>query len=151
MGSNMIPYTFAIGEKSTYFNSTHYNIIENDKIEERALLNTINDNLDPFDYHLGKCGENVFKTLERTQIHSFYLAGEENLQEEDDVLVGEDVEDDDRNGTNNVVRIPNQKCVIFYERDSVYAFRQCGHQCLCEQCYQNKGDIDLLKCVLCRA
>ena len=49
-----------------------------------------------------------------------------------------------------MVKIFNQKCVICYERDSVYAFRLCGHQCLCEQCYENKGDIDILKCVLCR-
>ena len=27
----------------------------------------------------------------------------------------------------------------------VYAFRQCGHQCICEQFYRNKGDTDKLK------
>ena len=42
------------------------------------------------------------------------------------------------------------KSVLCLERDSIYAFRQCGHQCICEQCYQNKGDIDILKCVVCR-
>ena len=47
-------------------------------------------------------------------------------------------------------KIFNQKCVLYYERDSVYAFRQCGHQCICEQCYQKKGDIDILKCVVCK-
>ena len=54
------------------------------------------------------------------------------------------------NWNNEVVKIFIQKCVICYERDSVYAFRQGGHQCIWEQCYQNKGDIDILKCVLCR-
>ena len=34
-------------------------------------------------------------------------------------------------------------CVICNERDSVYAFRQCVHQCICEQCYQYKGDVDI--------
>ena len=32
MGNNMIFYTFAIGEKYTYFISTHYKFVENDKI-----------------------------------------------------------------------------------------------------------------------
>ena len=54
------------------------------------------------------------------------------------------------NGNNEVVKIFNQKCVICLERDSEYAFTQCGHQCICEQYYQNKGDNDILKCVVCR-
>ena len=52
------------------------------------------------------------------------------------------------NGNNEMVKIFSQKCVICLERDSIYAFRQCGHLCICEQCYQNKGDIDRLKCCL---
>ena len=66
--------------------------------------------------------------------------------EEDDDLI----ETQYLNGNNEKVKIFNQKCVICYERASVYAFRQCGHQCICEQGYQNKGDIDILKCVVCR-
>ena len=53
-------------------------------------------------------------------------------------------------GVNEVVKVFNQKCVICFEKDSDYAFRQCGHQCICEQCYRNKGDIGILKCVVCR-
>ena len=45
------------------------------------------------------------------------------------------------NGTNGVVTFFNQKFVICYEKDSDYAFRQCGHQCICEQCYQNRGEM----------
>ena len=74
---------------------------------------------------------------------------------------GEDVEDENVeneglietqyfDGNNEVVKIFNQKCVICLERDSIYALRQCGHQCICWQCYQNKGDTDILKCVVCR-
>ena len=48
------------------------------------------------------------------------------------------------------LKIFSQKFVICLERNSIYAFRQCGHQCICEQCYQNKGDVDILKCVVCR-
>ena len=65
---------------------------------------------------------------------------------EDEVLV----ETQNLYGNNEVVKNFTEKCVICCERDSVYAFRQCGHQCICEQCYQNKGDIDILKCVVCR-
>ena len=54
------------------------------------------------------------------------------------------------NGNNEVVEIFNQKCVICYGRDSVYAFRQWGHQCICEQFYQKKNDIEILKCVVSR-
>ena len=42
------------------------------------------------------------------------------------------------------------KSVICLEGNSDYAFSQCGHQAICEQCYQKKGDIDILKCVVCR-
>ena len=50
-------------------------------------------------------------------------------------MVGEDddlIEANYCNGTSEVVKIFNQKCVICYEIDSVYAFRQCGHQGNCE-------------------
>ena len=76
---------------------------------------------------------------------------------EDDSDVEEEVEENEdlietiyTNGNNEMVKIFYQKCVICLERDSVYAFRQCGQQCKCEQCYRNNGDIDMLKCVVCR-
>ena len=53
-------------------------------------------------------------------------------------------------GNSEVVIIFNQKCVICYEKDSVCALRQGGHQCICEDCSENRGDIDFLKCVVCR-
>ena len=109
--------------------------------------------MDPYEYHLEKCGIDSFKKLERILIHSFWSGHGEDIEnvDDDDDLVEEDVvETQYFNGNNEVVKIFNQKCVICYERDSVYAFRQCGHQCICEQCYQSKGDIDILKCVVCR-
>ena len=56
MGNNICPYTSVLGEKFTYYISTHYKFNENDKIEEGTLLNATNDSLDLFDYHLEKCG-----------------------------------------------------------------------------------------------
>ena len=129
------------------------------KFEERTLLNATNISLDPYEHHLEKCGIDSFKILERNLFHSFWSGhGEDIENEDDDDLVEEDVVEENEdlietqyfNGNNEVVKIFNQKCVICYERDSVYAFRQCGHQCICQQCYQNKGDIDILKCVVCR-
>ena len=158
MGNNMIPYATMIGERFTYFLYYRYKLIENDKIEEDTLLNATNTSLDPYDYHLEKCGIDSFKNLERNLIHSFWSGHGEDIENEDVILeVDDDVEENEDlietqylNGNNEVVKIFNQKCVICYERESIYAFRQCGHQCICEQCYQSKGDIDILKCVVCR-
>ena len=60
------------------------------------------------------------------------------------------VEPDYHNDNNEMVKFFNQKCVTCYGSDSVYAFRQCGHQCVCESYYKNKGDLDILKCIVCR-
>ena len=84
--------------------------------------------------------------------------------EEDDVSIEANVEieeDGDKEhddlseldyykGGNGLVKGFNQKCVICLERDSDCVFRQCRHQCVCEDCYQIKGNVDILKCVVCR-
>ena len=153
MGNNMVPYAYAIGEKYTYFIYHRYKFIENDKIEEGTLLNRADGSLDPFDYHVEKCGVDFFKELERSLIHTCWPDNGEDIDNGGDDLVEKDgdlTEPDYCNGNNEVVKIFNQKCVICYERDSVYAFRQCGHQCICEPCYRNKSDFDILKCVVCR-
>ena len=99
MGNNMCPSTIAIGEKHTYFISTHYQFIENEKIEEGTFLNARNRNLHPFLYHLGKCSVASFKKLEPSQIHSCWPHKDEEdenvdlvLEDEDDVLFEEDVD-----------------------------------------------------------
>ena len=160
MGNNMTPYAILIGERYTYFLYHRNKVIENDKIEEGTLLNATSTSLHPYDYHLENCGKVSFRKLERSLIHTCWPGhGEDNENEaEDDDLVEEDVVEENEdsietqyfNGINEVVKIFNQKCVICYERENVYAFRQCGHQCVCENCYQNKGDIVILKCVVCR-
>ena len=150
-GNNMVPYAIMNGENYTYFTAHHYNSIRNDKIEEETLLNS--KNLYPYDYHLNKCGVDSFKRLERSLIHTFWPGVGEDIENEDDLSDGEDddlIETQYLDGNNEVVKTFNQKCVICLERDSDYAFRECGHQCFCDQCYPNRGDIDILKCVLCR-
>ena len=157
MGNNMTPYTFAVGEKFTYFVSTHYKFIENGKIQEGMLLNSSNDSLDPYNYHLSKNGLDCFKKLiDCDRIHTYWLSMEsggmeeiiedEEYIEEDDKIHELEYTDGSNEGSKNFI----QKCVLCFDWDNDYIFKQCGHQCICEECYQNKGDIDILKCVICR-
>ena len=155
MGKITTPHSFAVGEKFTYFKSTHYKFIENEKIDDGTLLNLSSNSFDPFYYHVSKNGLNCFKKLlDCNRNHSPWpdmkSGGMEETVEDD-----EDVEEDDEekvdireleytSGSNEVVKIFNQKCVLCLERDSEYIFKQCGHQCICHQCYQNKGDINIL-------
>ena len=158
MGSNMVSYAFAIGEKNTYFIYNRYKFIQKDKIEEGTLINRCDDSLDPFVYRLEKCGVGFFKKLERSLIHTFCPGVGKVKEKEVEISdVEDEVEEDGDlietqylNGKNEVVKIFNQKCVIYYEGKSVYAFRQCGHQCIREQCFQNEGDVDILIYVVCR-
>ena len=143
MGNNMCPYAIMDEEEYTYFISYHYKFFENDKTEEGTLLSATNNNLDPFLYHLRNCGVDSFIELERSQIHSCWPhddGEDENVEIEDDILVeeGEDlIERHYCNGSKELVKIFEEKCVLCGERDSIYAFRQCGHQFICEDCYQN--------------
>ena len=53
------------------------------------------------------------------------------MEDENGLIVMEEVdliETNYYNGNNEVIKISNQKCVILYEKNSVYAFRHCGHQ-----------------------
>ena len=153
MGNNMTPYAIMVGERYTYFLYDRYKFIENDKIEEGTLLNATNTSLDPYDYHLEKCGTDSFKKLERNLIHTCWPGYGEDIESDDEANIQEDInihELEYTNGDNKIVKVFNQKCVICFEKDSEYIFKQCGHQCICEQCYQSKGDIGILKCVVCR-
>ena len=148
MGNNMIPHAIMIGERYTYFLNHRYKFIENDKILEGALLNASRSSLDPYDYHIERCGIDSPKKLDHSLIYTFWPGhGEDQNENVEDVIL---IEPSYTNGNNEVVKIFSQKCVICFERDSIYAFRQCGHQCICDQCYENKSDIDILACVVCR-
>ena len=148
MGNNMIPYAIRIGEIYTHFVAHYYKFIEND-----SLLNSP----DPIDFHVEKCDVASFKKLERSLIHTLWPGYGEDQDQDQNGDEDEDKDEDDVmietnycHGNIEVVKTFNQKCVICLERDSDYPFRQCGHQCICEQCYQKRVDIDILKCVVCR-
>ena len=130
----MCPYAIMIGEKHTYFTAKQYNFIEKDNFEVETLLSSLN----PFVYHVEKCGIDSFKKLERSIIHTFWPGVGEDQNQDQDQNEDEDEDEDHEtetnycNGNNEVVKIFNQMCVICLERNSDYAFRQCGHQCICE-------------------
>ena len=141
-----------------YFLYNRYKFIGNNKNDGGILLTTIYGSLDPFEYHVENCVIDAFKKLENELLHTScprHRDGdgevENDLDVEDEVEENEDlIETNYTNGSNEVAKIFHQKSVICLERDSVYAFRQCVYQCVCEQWYQSKGDIDMLKCVACR-
>ena len=51
------------------------------------------------------------------------------------------------NVTKEMVKILNQICVFCSAIDSVHDFRQCGHDCVCEICYDFNEHI-ILRCVV---
>ena len=71
MGHKKTLYVFVVGSRYSYFIWTYSKFIENDKIVEGTLINSSNDSLDPYDYHLSKnglvCSKNL---LECNRIHS---------------------------------------------------------------------------------
>ena len=151
MGNIMIPYAIMLGEKFTYFLNQRYKNLENNKTDEGTLLKATNNSLDPNDYHLEKCGEDSYKKTEYSLIHTCWPGQGDNGEDENDILGVENEDGEDENvegevlietqylnGNKEVVKIFNQKRVICLERDSIYAFRRCGHQCICEECYQKK-------------
>ena len=114
-----------VGEKYTYFIYNRYKPIENAKIQQGTLLNRSDDSLDPYDYHLSKKGLDCFKKLlECNRIHSSWPGMEFGNMEE--IVEDEEKDEEDVNiqeveytdGSNKVVKIFNQKCVICHERDS---------------------------------
>ena len=48
-----------------------------------------------------------------------------------------------------MVKVFNQKCAVCFGNLSVYAFRQCGHQCICKECWTN-SNVEMSKSVVCR-
>ena len=143
-----MPICYDDWKNYTYFIAHHYKFIENRNIEEGTLLITS----DPIFYHLEKSGVDSFEKLERSLIHIFWRGVGEDIEDEEDEIEEDEVsiETNYTNGNNVVVKLFNQKCVICLERDSVYAFRQGGRQCICEECYENKDNIYILYCVVCR-
>ena len=76
----------------------------------------------------------------QTQVPTYYV-NEEDSDEEIDAGIEEQKNSDKpaySYGSNEVVKILNQKSVICVENLSVYATRQCGHQCILKVVIKSK-------------
>ena len=78
--------------------------------------------------------------LDCNRIHSPWPSMESGDMDE----IAEDGEDvnvhelEYTDGSNEVVKVLNEKCVICLERDSDFNFKQRGYQCICKECCQKK-------------
>ena len=63
MGNNLRPYSIAIGKENIYFLTARFNFIKREKINEKELLKSIENSVDPFEYDVLNCGKNSFKRL----------------------------------------------------------------------------------------
>ena len=72
MGSNLTPYSIAIGEENIYFLTARFKFIKREKIDDNELLKTNKGHVDPFNYHVPNCGKYSFKKLRIHKIHSNY-------------------------------------------------------------------------------
>ena len=162
VGNNCVPYAVSYGEKNIYYMNDECKFISYNSIQDsdiRKKISEMDESYEPYRFLYDK------NEGERNKFHSFImiarrfednfyeriLNGENNENEIDQEINEEDDEDEIfenkfYNGTNEMVKIFNQKCVICLEIDSVYAFRQCGHLFLCEIWYNS----EITKCVVCR-
>ena len=118
------------------------NLFKTEKTEKGTLLNSTNDSVEPYVYHVLKYGEDAFNSIGCNQFDTYYpdeegdegdWAGEQEGLFKSSYCCG----------NKEMLEIFNQECVICFEKPNVYAFRHCGHQSICETCSQNKGDIDI--------
>ena len=72
MGNKVIPYTIAIGEENIYFLNPHFEYIERKDIKKIELMETNENFVDLFDYHVSNCRKDSFKKLRTYEIHSNY-------------------------------------------------------------------------------
>ena len=52
MGSNLTPYSVAVGHENIYFLTPHFTFIKREKVNDNEMLKTNKSSVDPFDYHV---------------------------------------------------------------------------------------------------
>ena len=129
--------------------SAHYEGIENEKIEEGASLDSTMNSLVFYDYNVINCAEKMFTELRYKQSCSHFSYDEDNEDEDNTIPDPPTIMQID-NGNNEITKIIIQKCVFCLEKDTIYAFRQCDHHCVCKSFCRNKGDLNVLNCVVCK-
>ena len=172
--NNQVPYAYCYGKRNIYYLSDLYVYIPYESIQNeniRKRISEMNESYEPYDFlYNSNIGERIkIKSLtliaprdENDNIERYFEIQVDDVNEYQDNDVNEYQNEIDEvgmyirtneidenviyNGTNKMVKIFNQKCVICLENDSVYAFRNCGHMCLCENCFDSK----ITKCIVCR-
>ena len=72
MGSNLILYSIARGEEIIYFLTPRFEFIERENIENFELMETNENFVHLFHYHVSNCRKDSFKKLRTHKIHSNY-------------------------------------------------------------------------------
>ena len=72
MSNNLIPYSRAISEENIYFSTPYLKFIKRENIKNIELLETNENFVDLFDYHVSNCRKDSFKKLRTCKIHSNY-------------------------------------------------------------------------------
>ena len=70
MGNTLMPYSIAKAEEYIYFLTPNFKFIKRDRIDDSKLLNTIENSVDPFDYHVSNCGKDSFRKVRRYKFPS---------------------------------------------------------------------------------
>ena len=89
MGNKMIPYPILIVEINTYILVNRYDFIKNENIEglgcsqsdnikKRTLLTSIDDSIDPYDYHMSNRGEKALTKFRLQEIYSDHVTDEDD-------------------------------------------------------------------------
>ena len=145
-----VPCAYAYGERSIYYLSDQFIFIPYKSIINEKRISEMDVMCDTFNF--------LYNTSEgeRIKLKSLSLIAtrfnDDSFEEYFNYMMTGIIEDEEDeieiiyNGTNEIVKIFNQKCVICLDNDSIYAFRNCGHLCLCENCFDPK----ITKCVVCR-
>ena len=72
MVNKLIPYSIAVGMENIYFLTPHFEFIRREKIDNDKLLNSNENSVDPYAYHISRCGKDSFKKLGTYKIRSNY-------------------------------------------------------------------------------
>ena len=72
MAKFLTAYSIAIGMENIYFLTPHFEFIKREKLDDNILLKTNEDSVDPYFYHISRCGKDSFKKLRTYEIHSNY-------------------------------------------------------------------------------
>ena len=124
-------------EKKTHlFCLTITHFLRTKTIEEGSLLNSAEEIVDPYCYYDLKRGANALTKMRSEKVRSCYKDDDENILRVQTVLEEmaplDAIKFESCNGTNEIEEIFNQNCFKICKSPSVYAFRRCGHHCICE-------------------